>query len=751
MSEEYKISLGAVLDDSALSSLQSQINGMKLEPIKLQINSKAVDDKIANIKQQIQELSEITINLGAGKPIKGNASIKQETAAYKQLLSIASQIDKLTLKTGGMKASGLNLSSIKNAQTELQSLRTEYERLYNDLSNKNLSKADFKIFSSDISKVENGLTKIKALLATTQSELKLDIKSKISDGTLDNQISALENRFKLLGVNSDEVSNRIQKLKSLLSTMGTSDDIDSVVSDYKNFQNTIVKTTNLLENLKRQQKANNDLTKLDQERTSLSSKIDVWMTNNSAAVSQFGAKLEYIKSQIAGADKIKLNGLKAEFQEVTRQAQIAGVATQSMGDKFKAQMSKLGTYFSASMVIMKGIQTVKQMYQNVLEVDTAMTGFYRVTEMTGEQYENMYDQMVNSAQKYGSTLSDIINLTTNWTKLGFDPNVAKSLAEITTMYQHVADVDVNTATQDLIGTYKGFQETLDSVYQGDTQSAVNYIADIYNKLGNEFAVSSANIGDAMQRSASSLQKAGNNIQESAGMATGIIEVVQNAEKAGSTLNVVSLRLRGMKGELEALGEESDEYVESISKMQTHILNLTHGKVNIFQDNGDFKSTYQIFKEISEIYDTLTDTEQADLLETVAGKMRANSVAALISNWSQVEKATKAAYNATGAAAQENESYLESMEGKINTLKASYQALSNTFLSSDFLKNLIDDGNTALTVLDDITKTIGALPVLIGAVSGALSGFKNIGRTKMFVLKQCEYADSNNSSVWIRTV
>lgn len=751
MSEEYKISLGAVLDDSALSSLQSQINGMKLEPIKLQINSKAVDDKIANIRQQIQELSKITINLGAGKPIKGNASIKQETAAYKQLLSIASQIDKLTLKTGGMKASGLNLSSIKNAQTELQSLRTEYERLYNDLSNKNLSKADFKIFSSDISKVENGLTKIKALLATTQSELKLDIKSKISDGTLDNQISALENRFKLLGVNSDEVSSRIQKLKSLLSTMGTSDDIDSVVSDYKNFQNTIVKTTNLLENLKRQQKITNDLTKLDQERTSLSSKIDVWMTNNSAAVSQFGAKLEYIKSQISSADKIQLNGLKAEFQEVTRQAQIAGVATQSMGDKFKAQMSKLGTYFSASMVIMKGIQTVKQMYQNVLEVDTAMTGFYRVTEMTGEQYENMYDQMVNSAQKYGSTLSDIINLTTNWTKLGFDPNVAKSLAEITTMYQHVADVDVNTATQDLIGTYKGFQETLDSVYQGDTQSAVNYIADIYNKLGNEFAVSSANIGDAMQRSASSLQKAGNNIQESAGMATGIIEVVQNAEKAGSTLNVVSLRLRGMKGELEALGEESDEYVESISKMQTHILNLTHGKVNIFQDNGDFKSTYQIFKEISEIYDTLTDTEQADLLETVAGKMRANSVAALISNWSQVEKATKAAYNATGAAAQENESYLASMEGKINALKASYQALSNTFLSSDFLKKLIDDGNTALTVLDDITKTIGALPVLIGAVSGALSGFKNIGRTKMFVLKQCEYADSNNSSVWIRTV
>lgn len=74
----------------------------------------------------------------------------------------------------------------------------------------------------------------------------------------------------------------------------------------------------------------------------------------------------------------------------------------------------------------------------------------------------------------------------------------------------------------------------------------------------------------------------------------------------------------MKGELQALGEEIDENVESISGMQTSILNLTHGKVNIFDDNGDFKSTYEIMDEIAEIYETLSSTEQADLLETIAG-------------------------------------------------------------------------------------------------------------------------------------
>ena len=72
---------------------------------------------------------------------------------------------------------------------------------------------------------------------------------------------------------------------------------------------------------------------------------------------------------------------------------------------------------------------------------------------------------------------------------------------------------------------------------------------------------------------------------------------------GSALKVISMRIRGMKGELEDLGEEYDN-IESISKIQTQILNLTSGKVNIFDDNGNFRSTYDILKDISEIYEGL---------------------------------------------------------------------------------------------------------------------------------------------------
>lgn len=85
----------------------------------------------------------------------------------------------------------------------------------------------------------------------------------------------------------------------------------------------------------------------------------------------------------------------------------------------------------------------------------------------------------------------------------------------------------------------------------------------------------------------------------------------------TTLSWESNRL--MSGELQELGEDVDENVVSLSKMQTQILNITKGKVNIFNDDGTFKSTYEIMDKIAEIYDDLSDTSKANLLETIAGK------------------------------------------------------------------------------------------------------------------------------------
>ena len=123
--------------------------------------------------------------------------------------------------------------------------------------------------------------------------------------------------------------------------------------------------------------------------------------------------------------------------------------------------------------------------------------------------------------------------------------------------------------------------------------------------------------------------------------------------------------RMMKGELEALGEEVDSSVDSISKVQTQILNLTHGEVNIFDGAGEFRNYYEIMKDIADVYDELTSTEQSSLTEILFGKMRGNQGAAMIQAFKsgQIEKAFEAAKNSVGSAMAEQEKWMESLEGQ----------------------------------------------------------------------------------------
>lgn len=186
----------------------------------------------------------------------------------------------------------------------------------------------------------------------------------------------------------------------------------------------------------------------------------------------------------------------------------------------------------------------------------------------------------------------------------------------------------------------------------------------------------------------------------------------------STLLLAGESNRTMKGELEELGEEADG-VENISKMQGQILNMTKGKVNIFGDSGEFRSTYDIMKDIASIYDELSSTDQANLLETIAGKNRANDVAALIENFDTAIQMAETAENSAGSAARENAKYVDSMQGRLDIMTASLQALSNTAMNSDFLKGGI---STITAVIDGITKlieTFGAIPTVAGA---AATGF-----------------------------
>ena len=140
---------------------------------------------------------------------------------------------------------------------------------------------------------------------------------------------------------------------------------------------------------------------------------------------------------------------------------------------------------------------------------------------------------------------------------------------------------------------------------------------------NNFAITTAGIGDALQVSASAMAAAGNSLDETIALTTAANTVVQNPNTVGTALKTLSLRIRGVKTELEEAGLETEGMAETTAQLQAKLKALTDGKVDIMIDANTFKNTTQILREMSAEWEHMTDVEQAAALELLGGKRQAS--------------------------------------------------------------------------------------------------------------------------------
>lgn len=585
---------------------------------------------------------------------------------------------------------------------------------------------DYKEYLSLVEKANNliGMQQADNPLSDVKRNQKIadGFKEKISSGQTSGEITALTQQLNALGESGtqiDQIKSKLAELSAITSSVDDGSSVDDLVAKQKKYNEVLQETKAAIKNIK-------DGQDLAFKKNNMSNDIDAFLKKNTAAVKKYGAQFETLKKQINEAtDPAAVERLNKKLTELKGNVRAHGLMGLSFTDQLKESVTKLLPALSAADLVLRGVDTLKQMAQETVSVDTAMTELKRVTSLSATEYENLYDSMVQSAKKYGAQLDTMINSTASWVRLGFDANTANKLAEVSTMYQHVTDLDEATAVKNLVTAYKGYQDQLLATTNNDSVAAVEKVADIFDKLGNELPVTAAQVGAGMNKWASVAQSAGATIEEAAAMTVGSGSVTQDFDQAGSSLKISTLRIMGMKGALEELGEEVDDDVASISSMQTKILNLTGGAVNIFEKDGkSFRNIFEIFRDIANILPKLDDTDRSQLLETIAGKNRSNSILAMLQNWDEVERALTAANDAAGTAREENDIYMDSIQGKIDSLKASWQALSNTVVDSNILKSGLDLVNGIVDGLDAVVGKIGPIMTII-AGGTAIKSIKSI--------------------------
>lgn len=74
--------------------------------------------------------------------------------------------------------------------------------------------------------------------------------------------------------------------------------------------------------------------------------------------------------------------------------------------------------------------------------------------------------------------------------------------------------------------------------------------------------------------------------------------------------------------VEDAGLETEGMANTTSQLQAKLKALTDGKVDIMVDADSFKNTTEILREMSQVWEDMTDKEQAAALELLGGKRQA---------------------------------------------------------------------------------------------------------------------------------
>ena len=481
--------------------------------------------ELERVDHQLSMIQKKNGDIGQSNAIKQQAS--ETKAAMNELASAYKRMDSLQKQQVGL---DVNSNQYKAIDNEINRLIQKAVELQTKLGN-NIPDSFFDSIAESGARARADLDKTIARVEDARRKMADAFAGKINNGTLDGGFEQLTARIDKIANKTPELTKAYEQLKNLRSEFGNvstkyqqTGNIDELLSFQNKYNEALTVTQNRLKaNESMQQRVNReiknqtDLTKLESSKKTFDLQIQSWLKNNSAAAVDFGDKLENIRARIQQCnDSASLNNLKSEFQQVKLEAQTADKATMTFGDRLKNQFRQYASYVGIAGVFMQGSQAVRTMAQNVLEVDTAMTGLYRVTDLTSAQYDKLYSDMIASSKEYGATLTDTINATADWVRAGYDADTSLQLADITAMYQHISDLDYAEASKNLLTAYNGFKETFNQDFgEGNVVASVNHIADAFNELDNKYSITSAGLGEGLARSASALELAGNTFEESA--------------------------------------------------------------------------------------------------------------------------------------------------------------------------------------------------------------------------------------------
>ena len=366
-------------------------------------------------------------------------------------------------------------------------------------------------------------------------------------------------------------------------------------------------------------------------------------------------------------------------------------------------------------VITAVISKIMTAAKELKEINTVLTEIGKInTNLSASNLKEIGGDSFETASKYGKKAVEYLTNFKEVLNSGYEN--AGEIAELSTALQTACDITSELANQYIFTTDKAYE-------LGGSVKELTETLDGASYLSSHNAIRMSELAEAMSIVGTQAASSQMDLSETTAAIAALLAVTQqDGSVIGNAFSSILMNLRQVTGEIEDGGNAIDEealirYKEACEALGVSLTTISNGTVSL-------KEPMQILKELSEEYTRLdeSDVKRRNLLDAAGGQDRADTLNALLENYSLYEEMLREYGEGTGALAAEAEKAANSWEGSLNRLSNTWTDTVGNIADSDIIISAINGFNELLDLINKTTDALGTSGALTIAGGGILAFF-----------------------------
>lgn len=444
-------------------------------------------------------------------------------------------------------------------------------------------------------------------------------------------------------------------------------------------------------------------------------KVVEYMNANSRAVKKYGASLKTLEQQYRSMTTIeeKANYDKV-FANLKSRIDAEGLSGNSWFGELKRATGQIAQFAGVYGMLQNTVMQIPyKAITAVKDYDAAMTNMQMATGISNTQAQELMNTYSDMGKQLKVTGVDVATSATEWMKQGKTIEESNKLAQDSIVLSKIGNLSSDDATRTITAAMKSYDLN---------ESQVMDFVDQISAIDMASATDVGGLADAFNEVAANANQAGISTKQLLSYAAVIGETTQEGmSSVGTSLNAIFSRMGNIK--LARL-KDYQNGGEDLSNVETVLKGVG---ISLRDTDGEFRNFGDVLDETAGRWSEFGTVQQRAVAQAFSGTNHMNDFMVLMQQYSKAQEYMQIADDASGTSMEKYSAYTDSLEGKLEGLKSTFESLSNTVLDSDALKGFVSGGTDVLGLIDKLTNSLGVMgTVAVGA--GIFQGKNNSGKS-----------------------